>query len=60
MRYLREILSFLLLTVTLTATAQQEPQQLGCRRGTPRSQQIQHRAAQTRLVVISILVTGIS
>ena len=48
MRYLREILSFLLLTVTLTATAQQEPQQLGCRRGTPRSQQIQHRAAQTR------------
>ena len=39
MRYLKEILTFLLLTVTLTATAQQETLQLGCRRGTPRSEQ---------------------
>ena len=48
MKCLKAILTFLLLAVTLTATAQQEPLQLGCRRGTPRSQQIQHRAAQTR------------
>ena len=50
MRYLKEILTFLLLTVTLTATAQQETLQLGCRRGTPRSEQGQLlRAVQKRL-----------
>ncbi len=48
MRYLKEILTFLLLTVTLAATAQQESLQRGCRRGTPRSQQAHHRAVQPR------------
>ena len=41
MKCLKAILTFLLLAVTLTATAQQEPLQLGCRRGTPCSQQVQ-------------------
>lgn len=38
MKYMKEILTLLLLTFTLSVTAQQETQQLGCRRGTPRSQ----------------------
>lgn len=49
MKYLNRILTLLLLLTTLTATAQQEIQQLGCRRGTPRPQQSKLlRAAQQR------------